>query len=105
MPITSSFPALLAKYRKTSFSEKDNGERFERLMQAYLKTDPKYAYRFKNVWLWTELKKVYPELDQFDLIICDEAHRTTGVTLSGDDESAFTKVHDNKFIKAKKRYA
>ncbi len=42
-------------------------------------------------------------LDEFDLIICDEAHRTTGVTLSGDDESAFVKVHDNKFIKSKKR--
>ncbi|MCL2284645.1 MAG: DEAD/DEAH box helicase family protein [Fibromonadales bacterium] len=41
--------------------------------------------------------------DEFDLIICDEAHRTTGVTLSGDDESTFVKVHDNNFIKAKKR--
>ena len=40
---------------------------------------------------------------EFDLIICDEAHRTTGVTLSGEDESAFTKVHDNDFIMAKKR--
>jgi predicted helicase len=39
----------------------------------------------------------------FELIICDEAHRTTGVTLSGDDESSFTKVHDNDFLKAKKR--
>lgn len=23
-------------------------------MQAYLQTDPKYAYRFKYVWLWNE---------------------------------------------------
>ena len=23
-------------------------------MQAYLQTDPKYAYRFKKVWLWNE---------------------------------------------------
>src|SRR5207248_2472528 len=30
---------------------------------------------------------------EFDLIICDEAHRTTGVSLAGEDESAFTKVH------------
>ena len=41
--------------------------------------------------------------EEFDLIICDEAHRTTGVTLANEDESAFTKVHDNQFIKAKKR--
>lgn len=42
-------------------------------------------------------------LPEFDLIICDEAHRTTGVTLAGADESAFVKVHDNSFIQAKKR--
>lgn len=39
----------------------------------------------------------------FDIIICDEAHRTTGVTLKGTDESAVIKVHDNNFIKAKHR--
>ena len=50
-----------------------------------------------------QLQKEQPEFGEFDLIICDEAHRTTGVTLSGDDESAFTKVHSNTFIKAKKR--
>ncbi len=42
-------------------------------------------------------------LPDFDLIICDEAHRTTGVTLSGDDESHFVKVHDAKFLKSAKR--
>jgi predicted helicase len=42
-------------------------------------------------------------LGVFDLIICDEAHRTTGVTLADDDESAFVKVHNNEFLKAKKR--
>ncbi|WP_020663589.1 DEAD/DEAH box helicase [Amycolatopsis benzoatilytica] len=39
----------------------------------------------------------------FDLVICDEAHRTTGVTLAGQDESQFVKVHDNTVIKATKR--
>ncbi len=48
------FQNILTKYRKISFSERDKGERFERLMQAYLQTDPKYAYLFKNVWLWNE---------------------------------------------------
>ncbi len=46
------------------------------------------------------IKNGFPE---FDLIICDEAHRTTGVTLTNEDESAFTKVHDNEFIRGKKR--
>lgn len=39
----------------------------------------------------------------FDLIICDEAHRTTGVTLKGQEESSFVRVHDNDFIHARKR--
>ena len=39
----------------------------------------------------------------FDLAICDEAHRTTGVILNDKAESAFTKIHDNDNIFAKKR--
>ncbi|WP_020594591.1 DEAD/DEAH box helicase [Spirosoma panaciterrae] len=49
------------------------------------------------------LATTLPKYAEFDLIICDEAHRTTGVSLAGEDESAFTKVHNNDFIKAKKR--
>ncbi|MBF0816070.1 type ISP restriction/modification enzyme [Microbacterium paludicola] len=41
--------------------------------------------------------------DEFDLVICDEAHRTTGVTLTNEDESHFVKIHDNDFIAATKR--
>lgn len=40
---------------------------------------------------------------EFDLIICDEAHRTTGATLAGEDESNFVKVHDQAFIQGRKR--
>lgn len=39
----------------------------------------------------------------FDIIVCDEAHRTTGVTLKGKGESAFVKVHDNAFLPAAHR--
>ena len=42
-------------------------------------------------------------LGQFDLIVCDEAHRTTGVTLANDDESNFVRVHDNDYISASRR--
>lgn len=42
--------------------------------------------------------------EQFDLILCDEAHRTTGATLPGlDGDSAFVKVHDNTYLPARKR--
>lgn len=43
------------------------------------------------------------DLAGFDLIICDEAHRTTGATFDEGDESNFVKVHDANFIKAAKR--
>lgn len=49
-----SFVKILEKYRNISFSERDKGDRFERLMQAYLRTDPKYAHQFSHVWLWNE---------------------------------------------------
>lgn len=39
----------------------------------------------------------------FDLVVCDEAHRTTGVILSDKAEAAFTKIHDNEIVVAKKR--
>jgi predicted helicase len=42
-------------------------------------------------------------LPEFDLIICDEAHRTTGATFPGEDESNFVKVHDQSFIRGAKR--
>ena len=40
---------------------------------------------------------------EFDLIVCDEAHRTTGLTLPTEDPSQFVKVHDDAIVKAKKR--
>jgi predicted helicase len=42
-------------------------------------------------------------LAKFDLIICDEAHRTTGATLAGEDESHFVRVHDPQYIAASRR--
>ena len=49
-----TFQDILAKYRAVSFSERDKGDRFERLMQAFLQTVPWYAGTFRHVWLWRE---------------------------------------------------
>ncbi|WAE40172.1 DEAD/DEAH box helicase family protein [Staphylococcus pasteuri] len=45
-------------------------------------------------------KEGFPE---FDLIISDEAHRTTGAHEMNKDASAFTKVHNNENVKGKLR--
>ncbi|PRY55734.1 DEAD/DEAH box helicase [Glycomyces artemisiae] len=42
-------------------------------------------------------------LDAFDLVVCDEAHRTTGAVLTGRDESNFTRIHDPQYIVAERR--
>ncbi|SJM92052.1 DEAD/DEAH box helicase [Crenothrix polyspora] len=47
--------------------------------------------------------QIHHAMADFDLIICDEAHRTTGATFDDADESMFVKVHDADFIKSAKR--
>ena len=47
------FKEVLDKFRKTSFTEKEKGTRFDRLMKQWLLTDPRYN-TLKHVWLWDE---------------------------------------------------
>ena len=57
----TTFTKIIDKFRREAWSERDKGFRFERLMQAYLKTTSLYAGRFEEVWLWSE----FPCHDQF----------------------------------------
>lgn len=58
---------------------------------------------YQSIQAITAAQKAKEPLPEFDLIICDEAHRTTGVTLAGDDDSAFVRIHDNSQVAGKKR--
>lgn len=49
------------------------------------------------------LKATDNEYGNFDFIVCDEAHRTTGMKLTDSDESNFTKIHSNENVKGSKR--
>ena len=42
-------------------------------------------------------------LGDFDLVICDEAHRTTGAFKDAGDQSTFVKVHDDAYVRARRR--
>ncbi|MGO1319189.1 MAG: restriction endonuclease, partial [Galactobacter sp.] len=42
-------------------------------------------------------------LPAFDLVVCDEAHRTTGAKVPGTDDSNFVRVHDDTYLRAAKR--
>ena len=39
----------------------------------------------------------------FDLVVCDEAHRTTGAAFEGAARSSFTKIHDDACVKGRRR--
>lgn len=49
-----SFHDIRVKYRAISFSERGKGDRFERLIQAFLQTVSWYEGTFRHVWLWRE---------------------------------------------------
>jgi predicted helicase len=42
-------------------------------------------------------------LQEFDLVVCDEAHRTTGVTLADEGDSNFVRIHSDEYVRARKR--
>lgn len=56
---------------------------------------------YQSIAAVTEAQKL--GLPDFDLIICDEAHRTTGATLVGQSESHFVRIHDNAHVSGAKR--
>lgn len=90
-PATTNDKQLSAQYRRMAkVAANEGGEKITVVFSTYHSIE-------------AVAKAQKAGLPDFDLVICDEAHRTTGVTLVGEDESHFVKVHDSEFIKAKKR--
>lgn len=85
IPATTDTKALAAKVK-----EAHENDRFTVIFSTYQSIDVVAQAQRDGV----------PE---FDLVIADEAHRTTGVTLADTVESQFVRVHDNSYIKAAKR--
>ena len=52
---------ILQQYRDESAFNRDLGDRFERLIRAYLKLDPQYVALFSDVWMW----KDWPEREAY----------------------------------------
>ena len=49
-----------------------------------------------------EAQKVH-EVPAFDLAICDEAHRTAGALIEGEDPSHFVRIHQDEHIRCDRR--
>ena len=71
---TQTFDDVLEKIRNESTNTKDLGDRFEKITEAFLKTDKLYANRFHKVWLW----KSWPKNDGPDTGIDLVAEQTDG---------------------------
>lgn len=56
---------------------------------------------YQSIGVLGEAQKI--GLPAFDLIVCDEAHRTTGATLAGKEESNFVRIHDDAHVAGRKR--
>ena len=48
---------VLAYFREAASSNRDLGDRFERLICRYLELDPIYVERFSRVWMWNEFPR------------------------------------------------
>lgn len=95
-------------------TETDFGERIEDLGMPAT-TDPKrIAEQHGRGEGLTVVFSTYQSLDavaaaqamglpEFSLAVCDEAHRTTGKIIEGEDESSFTKIHSDSSVRARKR--
>ena len=71
---TKTFDDVLEKIRNESANTRDLGDRFEKITEAFLKTDKLYANRFHKVWLW----KSWPKNDGPDTGIDLVAEQTDG---------------------------
>ncbi|MBE9882418.1 DEAD/DEAH box helicase [Enterococcus faecium] len=85
-PATTDSEKLLSNYKKI-----ENNQRHLTVVYS--------TYQSIEV-LHEAQEKGFPE---FDIVICDEAHRTTGAKALGEEASVFTRVHNNNYIKANKR--
>jgi len=53
-PSAGALSALLDRIAANAASEKDKGTVFERMVKAWLLTDPLWKQRFAEVWLWEQ---------------------------------------------------
>ena len=49
-----TFKEVLQRFRTESFTEREKGAKFEKLIKKWFQTDPRYADKLQEVWLWEE---------------------------------------------------
>ncbi|WP_103763122.1 DEAD/DEAH box helicase [Roseovarius confluentis] len=85
-----AFPATTSPERLVEKAGQDDPERMTVVFSTY-----------QSIGVLDAAQKA--GLPAFDLIVCDEAHRTTGATLAGEEESNFVRIHDDACVVGRKR--
>ena len=100
-----AFPATTDASRLTQAVATSSKDTMRVVFATYQSISVIAAAQKGNTVQGGETSNLFPDskLPEFDLILCDEAHRTTGATFPGEDESNFVKVHDNDIIRGRKR--
>ena len=111
--------AVVCSDAKASNIDEDTWESSLKDLPYPASTDPGLLYRqmkdrdpnslnvifstYQSIQVVSDAQKM--GLPAFDVIVCDEAHRTTGMAEQGKPEEAseFVKVHDNNIVRGKKR--
>jgi predicted helicase len=101
------FTDIIDTYRKQSFSERDKGTRFERLIKGYLQTDPLYADKFSEVWMWED----FPYRDNLggvdtgiDLVTLTNENEYWAIQCKCfDDKTVVEKAHIDTFLSTSAR--
>ena len=52
--LSMTFQQLLNELAEATRNNRDKGTQFEKLIASYLLTDPQYADRLSDVWMWEE---------------------------------------------------
>jgi len=94
-PASTNTDEIVRQFRELDLMAKTNGG-FRVVFSTY-QSLPQVVKAQKR------LNAEKPHQADFDLVICDEAHRTTGAAKAGEDPKAFILVHDNSRLIARKR--
>lgn len=91
LPASTSFTEIEKQVKQAQLKQKQDGG-----MLVVFST-------YQSIDVVHEVQQQFQDGLVFDLCVCDEAHRTTGVQRKDEDTSAFVRIHDMEYIKARKR--
>lgn len=76
-------------------------KQFEECQQVNKKSIKVVFSTYQSIKVIAEAQKM--GMPEFDLIVCDEAHRTTGVEQDSADPSSFISIHKKDYVRGAKR--